>query len=661
MALTNLLKSQDDVGRLMREKADALVDFLKPKRWLSTDTSLLPNLQQQVSNVMPSWGKTVTFKLQQEDILNNSYIVWDLPILTSPDSGLILRYMENVGLHMIKSYKVLYGNVQVHNVTNYEALLIALAANGDQDMMDSLRLASTVKRNIGQEVAGSFPTKVVSPIPIFMDRFLKKNKHGEVLDMRGVSGQITIEVELRKISEILVEGTRPAVLPNPNAGVLYYNTYIVGTKNERVDPGIVTNINTLPRGTDYKSIDVETTKYKEIAGNSSERIEIRTIPGSKRLMGVVCHKSNLADWESGNFREEFLLEKDPYPYQALVTKQTNLSDVNLNEYANWQTLVVASPIPAWADTTVYAIGDHVSYLDGGDTKKYTAVVAHTGDAGVNDPINGGSAFWKLAYIAFPVASFPSLSQFEGYIITNPTTGGVKILHPGMYQLDAQFTIKSSLATGPSVNGRIGMVVLKADGTSTVRENHSAGFTALPLDVDLDNNVVIGGQMFLKRGDVVYPGIYNADATNDTSNFKLGPSKWSINRVHGLTSTVGAEVGNRIRSEYCPAMIQVNGQPFYNFIIDSSQNRISFNNFINGVENGNIITGPSQHDQAHVTFFPLSVDQDTRHFSGGIDLDSLDGVEVIVKNNSSNPIIVSMVMFSDVIYSVENRQLVRRTK
>ena len=48
--------------------------------------------------------------------------------------------------------------------------------------------------------------------------------------------------------------------------------------------------------------------------------------------------------------------------------------------------------PMWVDATAYLIGDRVEYTDG---KNYTALQAHTSDAGVNDPVtNPAGAFWN---------------------------------------------------------------------------------------------------------------------------------------------------------------------------------------------------------------------------------------------------------------------------
>jgi len=289
MALTTLLESQRDVSKLMQDEASHLVDFLAPKMWFSSDVNILSDLKTQPSEQACQFGQRCSFEFQVSDVLNMAYISFELPEDTT-----VCKAMA--AMHMIDSYRVLWGNVQIHSVTNYRAFMVAELARMSSDDARRLMYAASAGANgaPGAIAAGARRSHVMAPIPIFLDRLLKRSKSGEVLDLRGVSGRIRIELQLNRRSDLYVASPQnPGGNTQPKAE-LVYNTYVASAPGE---PGNIVASLDFKEDLVYKSLDVETTAWKDLAAGATTTIDLTSFSGNKRMLAVVCRKGTVAQNE----------------------------------------------------------------------------------------------------------------------------------------------------------------------------------------------------------------------------------------------------------------------------------------------------------------------------------------------------------------------------
>jgi len=283
MALTTLLESQRDSSKLFQEDADHLVNFLDPKMWFSSDRNLLTDLKRQPAEQAPAFGQRISFEFQVSDVLNMAYVNFAMPGFETT-GNVPIAYRPDVGMHLIQSYRVLWGNVQIHSVTNYTALMAVMMSQMDSDAAQLLSKCSSVAGAAGLVATSQ---NVCVPIPMFLDKLLKKTKAGEVLDLRGVSGRIRIELQLKTQSACANAAT--AIVASGNLGAeLLYTSYVASTPGA---PGNIVASVDFRENLVYKSLDVETTPdYAAVAGVPLT-IDLTSYSGSKRLIGLRVNRA----------------------------------------------------------------------------------------------------------------------------------------------------------------------------------------------------------------------------------------------------------------------------------------------------------------------------------------------------------------------------------
>ena len=278
MALTTILESQRDSSKLFQDDADHLVNFLDPKMWFSSDRNLLTDLKRQPAEQGTSFGQRVSYEFQVSDVLNMAYVNFRLPGMTDGGAAAI-AYRPDVGMHLIQSYRVLWGNVQIHSVTNYNALMTVMMSQMDSDAAKLLSQCCSA----GAAYLSGVTRNVCVPIPMFLDKLLKKTKAGEVLDLRGVSGRIRIELQLR--DQDALRATDSAIVASLPAlqSELLYTSYVASTPGA---PGNIVASVDFRENLVYKSLDVETTPEYQFAAGETQNIDLTSYSGSKRLIGV---------------------------------------------------------------------------------------------------------------------------------------------------------------------------------------------------------------------------------------------------------------------------------------------------------------------------------------------------------------------------------------
>ena len=283
MALTTLLESQRDSSKLFQDDADHLVNFLDPKMWFSSDRNLLTDLKRQPAEQAPAFGQRISFEFQVSDVLNMAYVNFAMPGFETT-GNVPIAYRPDVGMHLIQSYRVLWGNVQIHSVTNYTALMTVMMSQMDSDAAQLLSKCASVAGLPGLVATSQ---NVCVPIPMFLDKLLKKTKAGEVLDLRGVSGRIRIELQLKTQSACANAAT--AIVASGNLGAeLLYTSYVASTPGA---PGNIVASVDFRENLVYKSLDVETTPDFVATQGVPLTIDLTSYSGSKRLIGLRVNRA----------------------------------------------------------------------------------------------------------------------------------------------------------------------------------------------------------------------------------------------------------------------------------------------------------------------------------------------------------------------------------